>query len=206
MGVRRRRRCGLAFFGLAGRSAVCGVPQCERLCRADGHHHGGTWDQRLSCALRFANGACRLNAFRVPFIFTPPANQTVGSRRNRNFQRCHGGTSPLAYQWLFNNAGISGATNSNYIVTNAQPTNVGYYSVIVTNAYGSVTSAVAALTVDGPVATLIDVAFTSASVTGKTGFAATGVTTNDFWNTYVMNSRIIDEPESSWMARSRAQD
>ncbi len=31
--------------------------------------------------------------------------------------------------------------------------------------------------------TLIDVAFTGASVTSKTGFAATGVTTNDFWNT-----------------------
>ena len=32
--------------------------------------------------------------------------------------------------------------------------------------------------------TLIDVAFTSAPVTGKTGFAATGLTTNDVWNTY----------------------
>jgi hypothetical protein len=32
--------------------------------------------------------------------------------------------------------------------------------------------------------TLIDVAFTSAPGTGKTGFAATGVTSNDFWNTY----------------------
>src|ERR1700733_5197055 len=32
--------------------------------------------------------------------------------------------------------------------------------------------------------TLIDVAFTSAPVTSKTGFAATGVTSNDFWNTY----------------------
>jgi hypothetical protein len=36
--------------------------------------------------------------------------------------------------------------------------------------------------------TLIDVAFTDASVTSKTGFAATGVTTNDFWNTYVLDS------------------
>src|SRR5580700_10241257 len=31
--------------------------------------------------------------------------------------------------------------------------------------------------------TLIDVAFTSASATEKKGFAATGVTANDFWNT-----------------------
>src|ERR1017187_9759623 len=35
--------------------------------------------------------------------------------------------------------------------------------------------------------TLIDVAFTGAAVTTKTGFAATGVTTNDFWNTYGTN-------------------
>jgi len=32
-------------------------------------------------------------------------------------------------------------------------------------------------------ATLIDVAVTQASITTKTGFAATGVITNDFWNT-----------------------
>jgi len=35
---------------------------------------------------------------------------------------------------------------------------------------------------------LIDVAFTTASATSKTGFAATGVTTNDFWNTCTINS------------------
>ncbi|HZM06037.1 MAG TPA: hypothetical protein VFC44_23805 [Candidatus Saccharimonadales bacterium] len=36
-------------------------------------------------------------------------------------------------------------------------------------------------------ATLIDVAVTQASITTKTGFAATGVSTNDFWNTDEIN-------------------
>ena len=36
--------------------------------------------------------------------------------------------------------------------------------------------------------TLIDVDFTDVSVTTKTGFAATGVTSNDFWNTCEVNS------------------
>jgi hypothetical protein len=39
--------------------------------------------------------------------------------------------------------------------------------------------------------TLIDVDFTSASVTSKTGFAATGLTTNDFWNTYTLFSEAL---------------
>jgi hypothetical protein len=99
-----------------------------------------------------------------------------------------GGATPLAYQWRFNNANISAATNSSYSVTNAQPGNAGDYSVIVANAFGSINSPEAALNVIAPLSNVIDVAFTSASVTAKTGFAATGVTSNDFWNTCNTNS------------------
>ena len=125
------------------------------------------------------------------FIVTQPTNQVVSPGSTATFSILAGGTAPLAYQWLFNNTNISEATNSSYIVTNVQPANTGVYSVIVTNAYGAITSPGAALMLNTTVATTIDVAFTPNPVTTKTGFAATGVTSNDFWNTYVMNSAAL---------------
>jgi hypothetical protein len=44
---------------------------------------------------------------------------------------------PLRYQWQYGTTNISGATNSSYVVTNVQATNVGLYSVTVTNIAGS---------------------------------------------------------------------
>ena len=82
-----------------------------------------------------------------PFIVTQPANQKIIPGASATFSVVAGGATPLAYQWLFNCANISAATNSSYSVTNAQPANAGSYSVIVTNAYGSVTSAVATLSI-----------------------------------------------------------
>jgi hypothetical protein len=60
--------------------------------------------------------------------------------------RAASGTSPLAYQWRFNNAAFSGGTNSSLTVSNAGFANAGNYQVIVTNGYGGVTSSVASLT------------------------------------------------------------
>jgi hypothetical protein len=119
-----------------------------------------------------------------PFIVTQPTNQLVAPGATVTFSVVAGGVMPLAYQWVFNNVDISAATHSTYIVTNAQAADVGNYSVIVRNAYGSVTTLVAALGVISPVANkIIDVDFTSSSVTSEIGFAAIGVTTSDLWNT-----------------------
>jgi hypothetical protein len=52
------------------------------------------------------------------------------------------GTAQLRYQWFFGNDRLAGSTNSVLWLTNVQPTEAGYYSVVVTNAYGSATSAV----------------------------------------------------------------
>jgi hypothetical protein len=58
------------------------------------------------------------------------------------------GTPYLYYQWYFNDTNlIVGATNASLTLTNLQLTNAGNYSVAVTNAYGSATSADAMLTV-----------------------------------------------------------
>ena len=63
------------------------------------------------------------------------------------------GTAPLSYQWYYNtNTVLTNATNSILTLTNVQLSDAGGYSVVVTNAYGSATSAVAQLTVNLPVA------------------------------------------------------
>jgi hypothetical protein len=118
-----------------------------------------------------------------PIVVSQSVSQTIPQGATATFSVAAAGATPLAYQWLFNDAVISSATNSSFTVSNAQAVNVGNYSVIITNVYGSATSTIAVLNVKAFIS-LIDVAFTTGSATSKTGFAATGMTTNDFWNTY----------------------
>lgn len=76
--------------------------------------------------------------------------------QSANFSVVAGGSAPLNYQWFFNtNTLIAGATSSLLTLTNVQLTNAGTYFCIVTNSFGSDTSAVAQLTVNVPVAPTI---------------------------------------------------
>jgi hypothetical protein len=124
----------------------------------------------------------------VPILVIPPVSQEVPRGSNAAFSILVSGGAPLTYQWMFNGGAISSATNSSYFITNAQLANVGIYSVIVTNGSGSVTCTNAGLNVVTPVSSVIDVAFTGASNTSKTGFAATGVSGSDFWNTCIVTN------------------
>ena len=83
----------------------------------------------------------------VPAITTPPASQSIQASSNVTFSVTATGASPLKYQWRFNGNFIPAATNTSLSRTNVQFANAGGYSVVVTNSYGSVTSAVAQLTV-----------------------------------------------------------
>jgi len=88
-----------------------------------------------------------------PSINNDPQDQTALVGQDTSFSVLAGGTAPLSYQWYYNtNTVLTNATSSVLLLTNVQLTNAGGYSVVVTNAYGSVTSAVAQLTVNLPVA------------------------------------------------------
>jgi hypothetical protein len=84
----------------------------------------------------------------APALFLQPDNQVVQVGSNVVFSAKADGTAPLIYQWYYNSTNlIPGAASSSYNVNNAQLTNAGGYSVVVTNAYGAITSSVANLTV-----------------------------------------------------------
>ena len=85
----------------------------------------------------------------LPIVSISPLNLTVLAGSNAVFTASASVPPSLTYQWQNDQGAISGATNAIYTIFNAQPTNAGNYSVVVANAFGSVTSAVATLTVVG---------------------------------------------------------
>jgi hypothetical protein len=89
-------------------------------------------------------GKCESGA---PQILIQPSNQQVHIGGTAAFNVGATG-SALQFQWLFNNVPLPSATNYNLTISNVQSNQAGGYSVVVTNASGSITSLVAVLTVD----------------------------------------------------------
>jgi len=85
-----------------------------------------------------------------PEVLQSPVSQVVNQGQTAMFQITVAGTPPFAYQWRRNGTPVSGATNSDITLTNAQPSQGGDYSVVITNAAGSITSATATLTIVVP--------------------------------------------------------
>ncbi len=81
-----------------------------------------------------------------PVITTQPANQIVAVGGEATFNVRVYGTPPLSYQWRKDGADIAGATASSLFLSNVQAGDVGTYTVLVTNLFGSTTSSNALLT------------------------------------------------------------
>ena len=84
-----------------------------------------------------------------PSLLSQPSNRYADQRGSITMRVSAAGAAPLKYQWRFNGANISLATNSTLTLTNIQTTNAGSYTVVVTNSSGSITSSIATLTVNG---------------------------------------------------------
>jgi PKD repeat protein len=79
-------------------------------------------------------------------IVADPQSQTVALSNDVSFTVVAGGSAPLTYQWYFNTSSLlANATNATLTITSAQSTNVGSYSVVVSNSAGTATSANATL-------------------------------------------------------------
>jgi hypothetical protein len=99
-----------------------------------------------------------------PHLTTQPASRTVPTGATVIYAAMAVGNPPLTYQWQINGTNIPGATAAVLSLPNVQPAQAGDYSVVVSNAAGSVTSVVATLTVQVPLGILIAPAFTQAGL------------------------------------------
>jgi len=90
-----------------------------------------------------------------PTILTQPSDQSVTIGDTAAFSVTAFGGRPLSYQWRLNGIDVDGATNTILTITNAQRSQAGNYSVLVTNALGSVASSNAIFIVDFPPATVL---------------------------------------------------
>ena len=87
-----------------------------------------------------------------PQITQEPQSRTNLAGTTATFTVTASGTAPLSYQWIKNSTNyltsagnVSGATTETLTLANVQPADAGRYQVVITNAYGVATSAVATL-------------------------------------------------------------
>lgn len=83
-----------------------------------------------------------------PVITAQPVSQMRQQGQNATFAVAAIGTAPLQYQWWKDAAPLRGATNASLVRSNLQARDIGSYCAVVSNACGSVTSAVAFLSVN----------------------------------------------------------
>lgn len=82
-----------------------------------------------------------------PTISSQPSSASVALGGSVTFSVAASGPGPFTYQWRKDGAAIAGATSATLALTGVTASQAGAYSVVVTNAGGSVTSDAASLTV-----------------------------------------------------------
>ncbi len=136
-----------------------------------------------------------------PSITTQPSSATITAGQTATFSVTAAGTAPLTYQWSQNGTAISGATSSSY-TTPAETTsaNGAKFTVVISNAAGSVTSSAATLTVNAaPVAPSITTQPSSVTITaGQTAtFSVTATGTAPLSYQWTQNGTAISGATSS---------
>lgn len=83
-----------------------------------------------------------------PLLYSQPESRAVNAVTGSYITSVMvNGSEPFAYQWFFDGTPIAGATTSELSVPHVQPADAGTYFVVVSNAFGTVTSSNAVLTV-----------------------------------------------------------
>lgn len=88
-----------------------------------------------------------------PFIISQPASQTITNHTTATLEVLAGGTGSLSYRWLesgtnlFDGGNIAGSATSTLTLSNVSAATAGTYAVVVSTAYGEVTSSNAYLSV-----------------------------------------------------------
>lgn len=142
----------------------------------------------------------------APAITAPPQNLTVNQGNPVAFTVAATGVPSPAFQWRFNNNALAGATASSLNIGNAQSAHAGNYSVVVSNAGGSVTSAVAVLTVNVPPTITTQPQSQSAKCTSNVTFTVTASGTASLHYQWRFNSTAVPGATGSSYTRPGVQE
>ncbi len=96
-----------------------------------------------------------LAVYSAPAITVQPQGVMVLNGLPAEFAVSVCGAMPLGWQWFLNGSALDGGTNTMLSVPDVTSSDAGSYTVVVSNAYGSVTSSIAALTIDLPPTILV---------------------------------------------------
>jgi hypothetical protein len=150
--------------------------------------HTGTYSVAITNAAGSTNSSfALLTVWQPPVITNQPAGLTNVAGGNATFNVVAGGVPALAYQWKFNtNTALLNSTNTALPLAGLRASQAGFYTVVITNNAGSVTSSVASLVITNPLPPPL-----TASGTGSSSFQFTFTPVAGLTNTVLTNGAIV---------------
>jgi hypothetical protein len=128
-----------------------------------------------------------------PVILIQPQSQTNTAAATASFNVAATACTPIGYQWFFNSAALTNATNTTLEFASVDPTNAGNYSVVASASGGATTSAIVALTVIVPPPVISGAAVDSG---GGFSLSLAGLP----GHSYVLETKADLSPTSVWTA------
>lgn len=139
----------VTYYNYATINTATNVPlNFGRMVNGHYSYSGALSDVRIYNRTLTSNEVSQLYAYEFamqPAIFTNPADFYAQANQPASFSVTATGMGTPAYQWQFNGTNLLNATNSTFYIPAVKQINLGQYDVIITNAYGSITSSVANL-------------------------------------------------------------
>ena len=134
-----------SFNGRAIRGATFSGLSLTNAQRANSGHYSVAVTNLAGDAL---SDAATLTVMAAPGITNQPVSTTGYWGKSVTLSAGATGTGPLSYQWYKDGNLITGATNASLSLNDLQLTDAGGFTVVVSNAYGTVTSSSATLIVN----------------------------------------------------------
>jgi alpha-tubulin suppressor-like RCC1 family protein len=132
------------------------------------------WATNLVGIAGTRNGTLALIGSGRPMATSPLTSRWTVAGQPAFFYASAVGAWPLSFQWQFNGTNLTSGTNAWLTVANTSPAQAGLYSVVISNALGTLTNSGALLRVMPPQPTLAP--NSGGLANGQFGFTATGPT------------------------------
>jgi len=134
----------------------------------------------------------------LPAIVAQPINQTILAGQTATFGVTAVSFLPLAYQWFKNGSALTGATNTSYLVTNAQPSDSGaQFGCQISTTQGLTNSATVVLTVMSPPVIVVPPMSLTVPAGGSALFTINVTGTTPFYYLWLSNNTPIARATAS---------